>query len=288
MLNMALYKQLSGIVLACSLASASAQIPNGSFENWVDMGGFLDPVGWHTYNDAVPGGAVLMVEPGTPGAVGNYHAVITTRNVPGGVSPIQGWMSAGGQTPGPAGFPYNTRPAMLTGQWQYDIQPMDTAQVQVSLINSTNQTWIAHGTIEVTGSLDSWQMFQVPLTYFSSDIPDTAYIQIASSINFVSPVAGSFVKVDDLAFAGSVGLDEQVSASGLLLFPSPGADVLNISISSPGELRLFDATGRIVFQSRVSAHANSFDVSNLVPGLFTYQYTDLEGDRIASGRWVKE
>ena len=84
-----------------------------------------------------------MVEQGSPGVVGTYHAVITSRDLPGG-SPIQGWTSTG--------FQYASRPAMLTGQWQYGVQLNDTAQVQVALINGGTQTLIARGVLEVTGS----------------------------------------------------------------------------------------------------------------------------------------
>ncbi len=273
------------IVFACALSTVFGQIPNGGFENWSNQGGYMEPVGWLTYNDVQTlGGAT--VEQGTPGNPGNFHAVISTRESSGGGF-IQGWASAG-MSGTNAGFPYAARPAMLTGQWQYGIQPNDTAQIQVALNNGGSGTLVALGTLEVTGSLGSWQTFQVPLTYISSDIPDTAYIQIVSSINFSSPVVGSFIKVDDLAFAGSVGMDEPARSQGPILFPSPASDVLSISPAGSGELLLMDATGRVVLRSRTSAQVSSFDVSHLAPGLYTFQMLDPHGRPVASGRWVKE
>jgi len=285
------YRLLPIIALTFSLATATAQIPNSGFESWVDQGGYLDPADWLTDNSIFDiGGPVYTVEQGTPGAAGNYHALITTKALSGG-SVIQGWMSAG-STSDHAGFPCTDRPAILTGLWQFGIQPDDTAQVTVALSKWNSSTLstegVALGVLEVTGSLANWQTFTVPLTYLSTGIPDTAYIQILSSINFDGAVVGSFVKVDDLAFAGTVGMDEQADRTSLLVFPSPGTDVLNISTAESGELRLMDATGRMVLRSRVNGPAATLDVSTLAPGLFTYQFIGRDGQACAVGRWVKE
>lgn len=262
------------------LLRASAQIPNAGFESWVDMGGYTEPIGWNTYNDVwTQQGYFATCDPGTPGAVGFYHAMLTSRTVQQGTTPIQGWMSTS--------FAYTDRPAMLTGQWQYGIQPNDTGQVTVALVNSAASTSIALGTLSVTGNLSSWQLFQVPLTYFSTDIPDTAYIQIVSSIDFASPVAGSFVKVDDLRFEGSVGISEKARHTPVFLYPSPGTDVLNFKTSVPGTLQLLDTVGRVVLHVPVTSPVGAVDVSSLAPGLYTYRSTDRKGNVVATGRWVK-
>lgn len=265
---------------------ASAQIPNGGFENWVVQGGYIEPAGWLTYNDVITtGGPLASVEQGTPGFPGNYHCVITTRAVPGGM-PIQGWLSAG-SIQGQAGFPYTQRPSMLTGQWQYGIQPGDTAEVTVALKGSASNELIAIGTLEVIGTQSAWQAFSVPIEYLSSETPDTAYIQIVSSINFSAPVAGSFVKVDDLAFAGTVGMSEHRPAT-VHLFPSPATDVLNIQVDQEGEFRLFDAAGRIALRTWHSGSVSPMDISGLEAGLYIYQLIGRNQQAIATGRWVKE
>lgn len=272
--------------LALMSFMASAQIPNAGFENWVDQGGYLDPENWLTYNDAVPGATVLFVEPGSPGAVGNHHAVVTSRLVPGSTV-IQGWMSAGtSNTSG--GFPYSARPAMLTGQWQYGVQPTDTAQVEVLLINGGTQTWIAYGSLKVIGSLDSWQEFQVPLTYFSPDFPDTAGVVISASIDFTAPVAGSFVKVDDLAFVGTVGIDEVHASKALTVFPNPGTDHIALDLPpGPHTITLFDATGRMVLQQR-SADARPVITTQALPaGLYRIAVSNEQG-AVMGATWVKE
>jgi len=265
-----------------------AQIPNGGFESW----GILDPVGWLTYNDIVtPGGwPSTTVEQGSPGAVGAYHAVITTVAVPLGPT-IQGWISAGVSDTN-AGFPYTQRPAMLAGQWQYGIQPNDTAQVQVALSkwnSGTNSTGpVAFGTLEVTGNLGAWQTFAVPFTYINSEIPDTAYIQIVSSINFGSPMAGSFVKVDDLAFIGTVGIGELTAQNALSIFPNPGITHFTLSLPpGPHTITLFDATGRAVLQQSTTDTQPVIHAEALPAGLYRITVRDAQGASNNTS-WVKE
>ncbi len=267
---------------------ATAQIPNGGFENWVDQGGYLDPVGWLTYNDVItPGGwPATTVEQGTPGATGNYHCVITTVQVPLGPT-IQGWISAGVDGTN-AGFPYTSRPAMLTGQWQYGVQPTDTAQVLVALMNGASQTFIAQGTLEATGSLSSWQTFQVPLTYFSTETPDTAFIQIVSSISFPNPIAGSFVKVDDLAFVGKVRVHEVHERNIIDVFPNPGTTHFTLSLSpGPHTISLFDAMGRNVLELRTADERLVIGTEHLPAGVYRIMVRNEQGGSM-SATWVKE
>jgi len=243
-------------------------------------------VRWLTYNDIQTiGGAT--VQQGTPGNPGNFHAVITTRESIGGGFPIQGWASAG-MSGTNAGFPYTARAAMLTGQWQHDIQPNDTAQILVALNNGSSGTPIAFGTLEVTGSLGSWQLFQIPLTYISSDTPDTAYVQISASINFSAPVAGSFVKVDDLAFVGTVGIREFPVSNGLSVFPNPGTTDLTLELPpGPHTITLFDTMGRMVLQQRTADERTTINTETLPAGLYRISVGN-ERVAVTGATWVKE
>lgn len=277
------------LALVLSVGTLCAQIPSPGFENWVDLGGYIQPEGWLTYNDVVTtAGPLASVEQGTPGFTGNYHCVITSRDVPNGL-PIQGWLSAGSSS-GQAGFPLTQRPAMLTGQWQYNIQPGDTASVFIALSKWNSATSstdaIAFGTLYATGNLGTWQLFSVPFEYISSIAPDTAYIQIMSSMNFLQPVVGSVVKLDDLAFVGSVGIPEQELAE-VRVFPSPATDALHIATTTFCELQLFDASGRVLLRSTING-TRTLDVSSFATGLYSYQLIGRDGTPVAAGRWVKE
>lgn len=265
------------------MVPAMAQIPNGGFEQWVDQGGYIEPAGWNTYNDVwTPQGYFATCDPGTPGAVGAYHAVITSRTTQSG-STIQGWMSAG--------LPFTGRPETLTGQWQYGIQPLDTGEVQIALIGHNGTTGepevIAHGTLEVTGSVGTWTMFAVPFTYFSNATPDTAFIQFAASKSFSSPVEGSLMKVDDLAFVGSVGMDETSAAPHVQLHPSPTSDVLHIASSERiSDVLVMDLTGRTVMARTMNAERLTLNVEELPAGRYFVRMRSANGVGVRS--FVKE
>ncbi len=260
------------IALACSCTAAVAQIPNGGFEQWVDQGGYTEPTNWLTYNDVLtPQGYFITCEAGTPGAADNYHATITSRT-PAGGSTVQGWMSAG-ENGCCAGFPCTERPAMLTGQWQYGIQPSDTGFVMIALSawngSSGGPEIIAIGTLEITGNIGAWTSFSVPFTYLSNATPDTAYIQFAASKDFLAPVEGSFMKVDDLAFVGIVGIEEAVTTPQFDLFPSPAADVLHIAGNERiAGLVVVDLSGRTVMIRTMNTEHITLDVQDLPAGRY--------------------
>jgi hypothetical protein len=276
-------RTFSLVSLVCSCTLAIAQIPNAGFESWVDQGGYIGPAGWLSYNDVLtPQGYFITVESGTPGAAGAYHAVITSRTTPQG-SLIQGWISAGDQGCC-AGFPYGQRPEMLTGQWQYGIQPSDTGQVIIALRGPNGipgeSEMIAYGTLEMTGSIGTWTTFSVPFTYFSNATPDTAYIVFAASKDFAAPVAGSFMKVDDLAFAGTVGMDDSVALPSFNLYPSPASDVLHIvGEQHIADVSVMDVTGRIIVHQTVQAERSQLEVQQLRAGRYFLLATTIDGTR---------
>ncbi len=256
-------------------STISAQIPNGGFESWDDHGAYMDPTGWLTYNDIVTiDGPVITVERSAPGAVGNYYATVTSTSFFNGSSVIQGWLSLNG-------FSYTGRPAALTGQWQYGIQPNDTAEVLVYLAgwNSFGDTeLIAAGTLEVTGDLLGWHQFVVPLTYYSPSSPDSAYIQFSASKDFASPTAGSFLKIDNLAFSGSVGVEEPEVQSHFNVFPSPAVELLNIVADQRiMELRVVDLTGRTVLEQRPGTERVNLNVAKLNKGSYIVRVRMADG-----------
>jgi len=263
-----------GILLA---SPALAQVPNGGFESWVDQGTYMDPAGWLTYNDVFfASGPVITVEQGFPGAVGAFHAVITTRAVPAGTA-MQGWLSLNG-------FPYAARPAQLTGQWQYGIQAADTGVVSV-LMSKWNagtgaRELMAHGELKVTGTLSGWHPLSVPITYFSEEVPDSAYIQFEASFDFTDPVPGSFIKVDDLDFAGTVGVAEAAAGGELRLYPSPSTGQVHITADRRiKEVQVMDLTGRVMLEEAVHAEKVDLDLSALHTGRYLVQLQFANGER---------
>ena len=265
--------------------STTAQIPNAGFEDWTDQDTYIEPTDWLSYNE-VPTVGGPTVEQGMPGNPGNYHAVITTRQSPGGFSAIQGWLSAGIPT-GHAGFPFALRPGFLTGQWQYAIQPGDTGQVMVAFTkwNGSVSEPVGLGTLEVTGTISDWQAFNVPINWLSGDTPDTAYIQIVSSINFDAPVVGSTVKVDYLAFSGSAGIAEQAIQQPVFIMNPLANGVLQVTSSEAGELHFLDGAGRLLSTHSIQGLNTTISIPTLSEGMVLYRFIGRDG-RVTSGKWA--
>lgn len=266
-----------------SATTSLAQVPNGGFENWSTVGTYLDPDGWITFNSLTSlAGASASCAQGSPGAVGSHYATVTTQNtVAFGV--IQGILISGDGTTGTAGFPYTSRPGAMTGQWQYGIQPSDTGLVVVYLTKWNTATMttdsVGGGAVAVQGSLSGWHPLNVPITYFTSVTPDTAYVAIISSSGD-TPVAGSFISVDGLDFGVASGVVEVEQVPSLRIYPSPATDVLNITAASPiSDVEVLDLTGRSVVRKALGASGSTLDVADLPTGRYLLQVRMADGKR---------
>ena len=274
---------LPAIALTGLLAPATAQVPNGGFENWTTPpgAGYQDPVGWVTFNAVTTlEGGQPSCEEGTPGAVGSSYATVTTRGSAFG--PIQGIISVGDPTTGSTGFAYGSRPSNFSGQWQYGIQAGDSGLVAVILtkwVASDDSSHVVGGAVvAVTGSLSGWNPLNVPFVYETSENPDSAFVIVASSLG--TPVVGSFIKVDDLGFDATSGITEQATAATVNVYPSPATDVLNIfSDRQVAEVDVVDMTGRTVLRQGAFTGRATEDVSALHAGQYIVQLRMVDGTR---------
>jgi hypothetical protein len=258
-------------MFACLAGAASAQIPNGGFENWITPPGasYQDPVGWITFNaiTTLEGGQPSCAQ-GTPGAVGSSYATVTTQGTAFG--PIQGIISVGDNN-GNTGFAYTNRPAAFTGQYQYGIQSGDQGMITAVLTkwvaSDDSSHTVGAAVVQITGTQSGWQVLNQSFQYLTGETPDSAFVFVASSLN--SPVAGSFIKVDDLGFGGtSTGLPE-LDAVALQVYPSPVASRLNVVAGAPmNELTILDMTGRTVLHQVVSASDAVMNVADLEDGRY--------------------
>lgn len=276
-------RPIYSLLLALAGSSLMAQIPNGSFELWEDHGGYTEPAGWLTYNDVLtPSGYFTTVEAGSPGAVGAHYAHIESRSLPDGGGVIQGWISAGERDDTIGGFAYSGRPAALTGQWQYGIMPGDTGVVMVFLrgpdLPDGTANLVASASHEFTGTQSGWAAFNVPLTYYNNDAPFRAYIQFEASKDFALPTAGSFIKLDDLGFAGWVGVAEPDPRTAFLAYPSPAANVLHLEAAQPmAEVAIVDLSGRTLLHRSVASRQQHMDVSRLAAGSYVVRIRWADG-----------
>lgn len=228
------------------IAPAFAQIPNGGFEDWVTVGSYQDPVHWQTGNAAVSlSGVGLACEKGTPGAVGNAYAKVTTRNVPG-VGNIGGLLISEDAN-GNMGFPYASRPAALNGLWKHAIAANDSGSFSITLTKydaaTQGEDLVGIGSIVVYGAQADWQAFSIAIQYLNNDLPDKAVIEVVTSMG--TGVDGSAISLDDLSFGDYTGLGENDTPARLSIRPTLATDELIINAMAPmEELDVLDLFGR--------------------------------------------
>lgn len=251
-------KSIFTIVAAAFVSAAGfAQIPNNGFETWTSMGSYSNPASWDQLNAMTTGMGVYTCTKGTPGSPGTAYLKLVSKTVTGmGVVPgvaVCGVIDVAAMKP-KSGFPLAQRPQKLTGSWQYMASGADAGFVAVYL-TKWNSTMMMRDTIakvkqNLSGMAMSWATFSVTLSYTSSAMPDSAMIILSAS--GATPVANSYLYVDNLSFVGTVtginNIDNYVS--NITAFPNPSTDVINVELnaqkSSTIKLQLVDVTGKLI------------------------------------------
>jgi hypothetical protein len=273
------------LVLTLILAvSASAQIPNSGFESWTSG----EPDGWTTNNSAptlVPITQSSTSHSGSSSARGEVLDV----DFGFGYAPI---LDAGTDA---AGFPLSTRPGSLGGFQQFS--PIGGDRLFITCIlfkGGISGTEVGGGAIVISIAASSFTAFSVPINYVNAETPDTAAISIvilgpASG----SPIAhvGSFFLVDDLAFGGAVGVenDKPGIPDAFRLdqnYPNPfnPSTVIDYELAAGSvvTLKVYNVIGQEVAtlvndMMPAGRHQARWNASGLPSGVYTYRLT-AQGD----------
>ena len=252
---------LSIAAVAFTSASLFAQIPNSGFENWTSMGSYSNPDGWDQLNNLTASASIYTCTKGTPGFVGTGYLKLVSKTVGTNVAPgiaVSGLINISAMKP-KSGFPYTGQPQKLTGSWQYMASGADAGFISIILTkwNSTSmkRDTIAKANQVLSGMAMSWATFNINLTYKSSALPDSAIIVLSAS--GATPVANSYLYVDNLSFVGSVAginnIDNYVS--NINTYPNPTSDNINVELYSQKvstiKLQLVDLTGKLIKEINV-------------------------------------
>lgn len=171
-----------------SVIPLSAQIPNPGLESWTDC----DPDNWATSNVC---GVLLPVtksanaHSGSAAARGEVVAFFGTN-----VGPIL-QSGAGGE-----GFAISQRYPSV--RLFYMFSPVGGDRFAVNIAFFKGQSPVGQGAVALPAAVAVYAQLEVPITYTSNDVPDSATIQIS----IIGPVTGSdfhpasVMFVDDLSF----------------------------------------------------------------------------------------
>lgn len=268
-------------LLSFSCAGLTQTIPNGSFEDWVFENGYSDPDGWVTSNTlSFLYGADYTVTQELPGTNGDYYVKLSVQQVSttGELLPARAFV---GDYTFPSaiaveGFAVDEISTTLTGNYRATPAPGDVTSIACLFTRWNAETdeseTIASAELTITEPSGDWVDFQLPLTFLSSQLPDSCRILlIAGGENLT---LGTTLEVDNLMFTGNVGIDEASESLPFTLYPNPFIDdfVLDLrKMSGACDAIIYDAQGRLAEQFRQNNVAQQISLSHLAQGLYTIQ-----------------
>lgn len=284
------------LVLASLLMAAHcafAQIPNASFESWDNSAGYNVPDSWANMNAMTAPMSVYTAQKGTPGVAGSASYLKLTSKTVSGMGVMPGIAATGTINASTmavtGGFANATRPANLTGSWQYMGGSASDQGFVAAYLTKWNAVTMQRDTVAtamemLSGMAMSWSTFSIPFTYNEGFNPDTALIILSSS--GMAPVANSYLYVDNLAFSGSVaatGIATLTTVQGLAVYPNPARQRLAVSFTAVAAkeytIQLTDALGRVMLSQPMKAaqgqNKETIDVSGLPAG--SYQLSIWDG-----------
>lgn len=268
--------------------SVLAQMPNSSFETWTNMGTYSVPDKWDNLNGMTTSAGIYTCTKGTPGSVGTAYLKLVSKTVTGmavmpGVA-VSGMMDMVTFKP-VSGFPLAQRPQSLNGSWQHMASGADAGFVSVYLTKWDSvmmmRDTIATAKQALGGMVMSWATFSIPLTYKSNATPDSAVIVLSAS--GATPVAGSYLYVDNLTLVGNVtGLTAiNTNVISVVVYPNPTTDKITVVLSTLKsaivKLQLVDMAGKIVTEDNVGKiqgnYMHTLPTSHLTKGNYLLKIT---------------
>jgi hypothetical protein len=265
-------KKLTTFIIFMSICAAAvsvsiAQIPNAGFETW--SGGL--PTAWIT--DNVP----PLLAP-----------ITQSSDAHSGTSAMQGaTISYLGVLIEPAAycqFPVSVRYGSLKG-W-YKFTPVGGDSLYIHTIFFSKNTPFAYAIFIAGGTVSTYTQFTAPLTYISSAVPDSAYIEISIKPPGSTYSLGTTYKLDDLSYGPATGVQEPLSSQpGVFAlsqnYPNPFNPTTVISFQVPVvsnvSLKIFDVMGRKV-TTLVSGtlpsgtYSRQWNAQNMPGGVYFYRF----------------
>jgi len=305
---------LSIVSIVSSTVILAQTIPNSGMEDWTSTTDYDSLNSWGSSNlvykliDETLGlsshpSSVLKHSGGHSGSysVEIKNVVGKAFNTP--IDTVPGFILATSGTGGNLvpGFPISSRPAFLTGFYQFTqggsgTKPdIDSAFIAVGFTRyntSTNKTdSIGGGMMFITSTKATFTSFAIPIFYlpnFTGIIPDTATIFITSSIAQKSFPNTSLI-IDDLSFSSATGVKNELFTNGLpSSFPNPISTDLTIT-NLPNQISSIDIkdfTGTTVFTSAVHDETIRLNMGHLNNGIYLYSLKEEDGTVVYTAKFV--
>jgi len=283
---------LLGVVLISFTLKTNAQIPNSGFETW---GNYVDnytgyvyesPNLWHGSlpNNMVHSYSIKKYAESYPAGTGQYCMKIQP-DIPNGVRGV-GVSGAGPDSmangkPKPS-FAINYRPASLF--LYYKSLPFGGDTIVAMVFFYKNGVVIGNPAFGTTQTVSSWTALEVPMTYYTSDVPDSATILFVTGV--YTQHSESILYVDNLSFTGFVTSIAETKSENMILnlYPNPASDKVILNIENPSTddltLSIYNAMGAFVKSEIVKPNNREINVGDLSNGVYMVEIKTQEQTRM--------
>lgn len=263
-----------------AFVGASADFPNGGFENWSELGAD-EPNDWTTSNlfNISPGGA--GVTKSSDSHSGSFAAQLESKITFNGDSITIITNGEFGDEGPIGGVPVNEFPKMVSGYYKYSPVGSDTALAGLWLYHynsATGETETLHEMLIKLPATSTYTYFEIPVLYYDEPVPDTINISFAPSNydgGFIG--LGSTLLIDDLEIAYQpfiTGRDEN-QIDDINVYPNPAKEKLYFSgdfFNQLPEITINNLQGKIVYRSNgKSLSDQAVDVSSFDTGIYFYK-----------------
>ena len=267
---------------ACTYAQT---IPNADFESWTLAGPFETPDGW---------AAGPSVSKSTSAHSGTYAIQLKTDTftnpMTSTLDTIPGMANTGMRGLGPGaggtnGYAFTSRPDSLVGWYLFTpiAGEMSTINVNLTKWNTGTSSNDIVGTASfLGGATGTYTRFSIPITYSSTDIPDTANIDLINGDPMMRLI-GATLLVDDLAFISNLtGISDVRSTTiSMQCYPNPVNDIVHVAHTKGTEISLYSAVGMLI--ESIDNKGNDvieFNVSSLSNGLYFIRASNGEVEKV--------
>jgi hypothetical protein len=253
-------------------------IPNAGFEHWSSN---TIPLSWQTTNDLLPFG-VFNCNQTSNSYEGAYALQLKTIDLDGLIVPAVATL--GGLDVGftYGGIPFNQRPLSLNGYFRH---PTVGDEVMVGVQFCKEGTEIGGGLWITSDPAAEFTQFQLPITFTTTDYPDTLNITILTD----QFIVGSSLTIDGLSFEFQATNTEMHEGKydDIICFPNPTKDFVNVQSGNDleKEIILTNIQGKILNRFKVVKDQFKLDLRPYPQGVYVVNI--ISGKKVRLQRIIK-
>jgi hypothetical protein len=295
-------KKFSIIAVLMVVIFNSIAQPNGGFENWNTTFNYQEPTGWQTLNfltlTSPPNPMSASKVSGIDAHSGNFALKIKTiyinnNPVPQAFDDSMGLVFTGKITISPPtyryGFPCTQRPEKLSFWAKYLPVGNDLGDARVYLRKWNGSTYdtIAKGDLPIPAT-SVYTFYELSLIYYSNNFPDSAIVGFGSSKSKSMARPNSTIFVDDVAFTGSVAVNELHSDSKKVkVFPNPATNNITIQadIEEAENVQIADISGKVIGVYKINNSNVIINTASFASGNYFYKIINNKNSTLANGKF---